>query len=839
MGEYLKSGLAICSTIGKQGFTPEEVKLRLFQFSLKDRAKQWFSTLPSDSIRTWDEMQRTFLEEYYPMSKTSEARNAIKSFSQHVGETFHEAFKRFNEMLRMCPHHDIPKWDLVKNFYDGLVTEDQKVVFACSGGTFLTHDENYEWNFLETLSKGLKIQASADRSVKPHQIKVVNDQPSNERFDALEKKIDMICQKLGKDVSLVSQVQELCEICGDMGHVAFDCPMNFGSNEEVNQIHRERNMNSNTYHPGLRNHPNFRYGNPANQMNPNFQGSSQQGGQQQFQPRQQNFQGNYQRGQFNQGFNQGGYQQGIPQQQGYSRNFQQGQSQNQGQASSSQGNANSEGSTKLDEILGILKGVVQEQEVQGKTVGSLTQQVGQLAEEVAIRRPGKLPSDTTINPQHQGSSSKSNKNAHVNEEDNNTKEKNFVYDRDALEEIRSMMDDECPEVVMAIEEKRPPWTVQVESLPDHIDTKLKPSLEESPKVELKELPKHLKYAFLGEGQTLPVIIASNLQPEQEQTLVEVLSRYKSAIGWTIADLKGISPSIVMHKIITDPDVKPSRDAQRRLNPNMREVVKKEVLKWLDAGIIYPISDSTWVSPTQTVPKKSGIQVVKSEDGEQIATRPVTGWRVCIDYRKLNAATSKDHFPLPFIDQIVEKLSGQKFYCFLDGYSGYNQIAIHPEDQQKTTFTCPYGTFAFRRMPFRLCNAPAIFQRCMMSIFSDMVGESLEIFKDDFSIFGHTFEGCLVELEKVLKRCTETNLVLSWEKSHFMVKEGIVLGHVISQRGIEVDRAKVQVISTLPPPTNVKGVRSFLGHAGFYRRFIKDFSAISKPLFFQCIKTTPS
>ncbi|XP_021991334.1 uncharacterized protein LOC110888103 [Helianthus annuus] len=327
-------------TIGKQGFTPEE-----------------------------DEMQRTFLEEYYSISKISEARNAIKSFSQHVGETFHEAFKRFNEMLRMCPHHDIPKWDLVKKFYDGLVTEDQKVVFACSGGTFLTHDENCEWNFLETLSKSSKTQAFADRSVKPHQI-IVNNQPSNERFDALEKKIDMICQKLGKDVSLVSQVQALCEICGDMGHVAFDCPMNFGSSEEVNQVYEERksyDMNSNTYHPGLRNHPNFQYDNPANQMNPNFQGSSQQGGQQQFQPRQIKFQG---------------------------------QSQNQGQASSSQGNATIEGSTKLDEILGILKGVVQEQEVQGKTVGSLTQQVGQLAEEVAIRQQGKLPSDTTINPQY-------------------------------------------------------------------------------------------------------------------------------------------------------------------------------------------------------------------------------------------------------------------------------------------------------------------------------------------------------------------------------------------------------------------------------------------------------
>ena len=161
------------------------------------------------------------------------------------------------------------------------------------------------------------------------------------------------------------------------------------------------------------------------------------------------------------------------------------------------------------------------------------------------------------------------------------------------------------------------------------------------------------------------------------------------------------------------------------------MVKKELLKWLDAGIVYPISDSEWVSPTQTVTKKSGITVVEIEDGEKISTRPVTGWRVCIDYRKLNAATSKDHFPLPFIDQIIEKLSGKKFYCFLDGYSGYNQIAIHPEDQSKTSFTCPYGVFAFRRMPFGLCNAPATFQRCMMAIFSHMVGDSLEIFMDDF------------------------------------------------------------------------------------------------------------
>ena len=203
--------------------------------------------------------------------------------------------------------------------------------------------------------------------------------------------------------------------------------------------------------------------------------------------------------------------------------------------------------------------------------------------------------------------------------------------------------------------------------------------------------------------------------------------------------------------------------------------------------------------------------------------------MCIDYRKLNTATKKDHFPLLFIDQMLERLAGHAYYCFLDGFSGYNQIAIAPEDQEKMTFTYPFGTFAYRRMPFGLCNAPATFQRCMMSIFSDMLEKYIEVFMDDFSVFGNSFDHCLDNLTNVLKRCTETNLTLSWEKSHFMVKSGIVLGHVISDKGIEVDRAKIEVIAKLPPPTSVKGVRSFLGHAGFYRRFIKDFSKISRPL----------
>ncbi|KAK8644735.1 hypothetical protein V6N13_124035 [Hibiscus sabdariffa] len=296
------------------------------------------------------------------------------------------------------------------------------------------------------------------------------------------------------------------------------------------------------------------------------------------------------------------------------------------------------------------------------------------------------------------------------------------------------------------------------------------------------------------------------------------------------DIKGISPTICMHKILLEDNHKPTVDAQRRLNQAMKDVVRKDILKWLDASIIYAISDSEWVSPVQCVPKKGGIIVISNENNELIPTRTVTGWRVCMDYRKLNKATRKDHFPLPFIDQMLDRLAGKPFYCFLDGYSGYNQIAIAPEDQSKTTFTCPYGTFAFRRMPFGLCNAPATFQRCMTAIFSDLNEDCLEIFMDDFSTFGEDFNSCFSNLEKVLTRCKETNLVLNWEKCHFMVDEGIVLGHKISSRGMEVDKAKIDVISKLPPPTTVKGICNFLGHAGFYRGFIEDFSKITKSLF---------
>ena len=229
---------------------------------------------------------------------------------------------------------------------------------------------------------------------------------------------------------------------------------------------------------------------------------------------------------------------------------------------------------------------------------------------------------------------------------------------------------------------------------------------------------------------------------EEQKLQKILRKYKEAIAWSIDDLKGISPSICMHKILLEENAKTSMEHQRRVNPVMKEVVRKEVLKWFNVGFIYAISDSPWVSLVHVVPEKGGFTMIRNEKNELIPIRTVTGWRVCIDYRKLNTATRKDHYPLLFIDQRLDKLVGHSHYCFIDGYSCYNQISITSKDQEKTTFTCPYGTFAFRRMPFGLCNAPVTFQRCMMSMFSDLVEEAKEIFIDDFSVYGSSFKNCL-------------------------------------------------------------------------------------------------
>nr|GEV01842.1 hypothetical protein [Tanacetum cinerariifolium] len=281
----------------------------------------------------------------------------------------------------------------------------------------------------------------------------------------------------------------------------------------------------------------------------------------------------------------------------------------------------------------------------------------------------------------------------------------------------------------------------------------KSSIDEPLEVELKDLPPHFEYAFLEGDDKLLVIIAKDLSVEEKADLIKVLKSHKQAIAWKLSDIKGINPEFCTHKILMEDDFEPA------------SLGKPRTLRI----------------------EKGGFTVVKNEENELIQTRLVMGWHVCIDCRKLNESTRKDHFSLPFMDQMLERLARNEYYCFLDGFSGYFQIPIDPEDQEKITFMCPYGFF-----PTVAC-----------------------------------LSGCVMH-----RACSKG------EKSHFMVKEGIVLGHKISKNGIEVDKAKVDVIAKLPHPTTIKGIRSFLGHAGFYRRFIQDFLKIARPMTCLLEKDTP-
>nr|GEX86227.1 DNA-directed DNA polymerase [Tanacetum cinerariifolium] len=277
--------------------------------------------------------------------------------------------------------------------------------------------------------------------------------------------------------------------------------------------------------------------------------------------------------------------------------------------------------------------------------------------------------------------------------------------------------------------------------------KEKSSIKEPPELKLKDLPSHLEYAYLEGVDKLPVIIAKDLKVDEKEALLKVLKSHKRAIAWKITDIKGIDPRFYTQKILMEEDYKPAVQCQRRVNPKIHEVIKKEVIKLLDARIIYPIFDSLWVSPIHCIPKKGRITVVEYENNELIPIRLVT-----------------------FMDQMLERLAGNEFYCFLDGFSGYIQISINPPDQEKTTFTCPYGTFAYRRMPFGLCNALGTFRRCMMAVFHDMIEKTMEVFMDDFSVFGDSFSSWLSHLDTMLQRFIQDFSKIARPMTHLLEKE---------------------------------------------------------------------
>nr|GEY54847.1 reverse transcriptase domain-containing protein [Tanacetum cinerariifolium] len=241
----------------------------------------------------------------------------------------------------------------------------------------------------------------------------------------------------------------------------------------------------------------------------------------------------------------------------------------------------------------------------------------------------------------------------------------FFVSRNPTPSTEPIVSNSSPTLTPFGETPLPPQELKVVEL-----TNKKSSIDEPPVVELKNLPPHLEYAFLEGDDKLRFIIAKDLKDKEKTALIKVLKSYKQALAWQLSDIKGIVPEFCTHKILIEDDFKPAVYHQRRVNQKIHKVIKKDVLKLLDAGLIYHISDSPWVSPVHCVPKKGGFTVVENEKNELIPTRLVTGWRVCIDYQKLNDATRKDHFPLLFMDQMLERLTGNEYYCFLDGFSVY-------------------------------------------------------------------------------------------------------------------------------------------------------------------------
>ena len=305
-------------------------------------------------------------------------------------------------------------------------------------------------------------------------------------------------------------------------------------------------------------------------------------------------------------------------------------------------------------------------------------------------------------------------------------------------------------------------------------------------------------------------IGSQLTNEEVQQYKDLMLEFIDVFAWSYTDLKGMPPEIVQHTILLFPDTKPIRQLQRRMNPRMQLIVKAELERLLQAGFIKPVEIIDWVSPMVLVKKKNG------------------KIRVCIDYRALNKRIQKDHFPLPFINIILDEVAGHELYTFMDGYSGYNQISIAPEDHHKTAFITPWGTFIYVVMPFGLCNAPSAFQRAMSFAFSDLLHKSMTVFIDDFSTHSSATEH-LHWVRECLIRCRRTGIAVNPDKLYLAIKKGILLGHIVSREGTEPDPTKVEAITELKPPTDVKGIQRVLGHIGWYKSRIQDYATAALPL----------
>jgi ribonuclease HI len=306
-----------------------------------------------------------------------------------------------------------------------------------------------------------------------------------------------------------------------------------------------------------------------------------------------------------------------------------------------------------------------------------------------------------------------------------------------------------------------------------------------------------------------VKLSSSLTREQKAEYTELLKEFADVFAWTYEDLKTYDTSVIEHKIPLKEEAKPFRQKLRQINPMLLPVMEKEVKKLLDAQIIVPLRYSEWVANLVPVRKKSG----------EI--------RLCVDFRNLNRSSKKDNYPLPKMEHILQRVIGASRISMIDGFSGYNQISVMPEDREKTTFTTPWGTFMYAKMPFGLMNAGATFQRAMDIAFIGEKDQFVVIYLDDITVFSKTDKEHCCHLRKVFMKCRRYGLSLNPKKSLFAMKEGKLLGHIVSAEGVRIDPSRVEAIQTLSLPRSKKEVQAFLGKINFLRRFVSNFAELVK------------
>nr|GEW42074.1 reverse transcriptase domain-containing protein [Tanacetum cinerariifolium] len=803
--------------------TDDALSLYLFPHSLTHHATAWFDRFPRNSINTFEQMAKMFIGKYFPPSMVTKLRNEITNFRQRPDESLFKAWECYKLSIDRCPNHNMLPITKIDTFYNGLTLSHRDTINAAAGGTFMKRRPEECYDLIKNMTTH---HNDWDTSVQWSESSNSITSFSDPKIVALIAEMAKINKNLLKVLQINQQVKAVTLNCETYGgpHSYKDCPATVGKTQNV-------------YATGAYNQGGFNQNQNQNNLNQNFQNQKRNQGNNHGIP-----QGNNQgRNQFFQGASHGhnpppAYQAPAYQAPGYQApvhqalipqpqvvpttdftNYMKANDMNTPSSLGSRTLPSNIITNPKEDLKGITtrsgnaykgptihttlsphKVVERETKVIKETVtptnNRSTKDVQPSVVQIETPIPNSEPfvvlvlkpvvAPVSAPKPNQKPSIPYPSRLHdrkLRDKTNDQKEKFFkifkdldfnIIFADALILMRSFL--KTGRAFIDVYEGELTLRFGKEAVTFNLDQTLRYSANND---AMLDLPPHLEYAFLEGDDKLPVIIAKDLKDEEKIALIKVLKSHKQALAWQLFDIKGINPEFCTPKILIEDDFKPVVQHQRRVNPKIHEVIKKEVLKLLDAGLIYPISDSPWVSPVHYVPKKGGFTVVKNEESKLIPTRLVMGWRVCIDYQKLNDATRKDHFPLPFMDQMLERLVGNEYYYFLDGFSGYFEIPIDPQDQEKTTFTYPYGTFAYRLMPFRLCNASGTFQRCMAAIFHDMI-------------------------KKQWKSSWMTSRSLEIHS-----KLGIVLGHKISKNGIEVDKAKVDVITKLLHPTTVKAFQT--------------------------------